>query len=93
MPAEPTFDFGPERRELEERWPPEVSRACALLVTSLPVGLRAHAKRALFEAVSRNDSTRGGIADLDQAWAALTQSLVIEPRVVHTGSSMDGAPA
>ena len=70
------FDYGPFRRELEERWPPEVSGACARLVGSVPTAVRDYAKHRVFDAIQEVARTRRPtVADVDAAWEQVRERL------------------
>lgn len=69
-------DYGPYRRALEQRWPAEVSAACAALVSSLPSSVRDYAKHFLFAAVRQSAVEKPPTtADLQIAWETVRARL------------------
>ena len=70
------FDYGPFRRALEERWPPELSGECARLANTLPTAVRDYAKHRLFEAIQTVARARPpALADVHAAWETVRASL------------------
>ncbi|MBI3978306.1 MAG: hydantoinase B/oxoprolinase family protein, partial [Chloroflexi bacterium] len=70
------IDYGPFRRAMEERWPPEISGECARLVNSLPTAVRDYAKHRIFDAVQIVARTRRPeLADVQAAWTDVQSRL------------------
>jgi N-methylhydantoinase B len=70
------FDFGPYRRALEHRWPPELAEETARLVSTLPSAVRDYVKHDLFRTIVAIAETQQPTrSDLLEAWKAVLARL------------------